>query len=46
MEIAGRALNERLQRLLVEQGISLNSSAEMEIVRDIKEKCCYVTQED
>ena len=41
-EIAGRVLNNQMQRLLLQVGESLNSSAELEIVRDIKEKLAYV----
>jgi hypothetical protein len=31
-----------MQKLLQSQGITLTSSSEMEIVRDIKEKLAYV----
>jgi actin-related protein len=43
-EIAGRILTEYMQRLLLKNGESLTSSAELEIVRDIKEKLCYVAE--
>jgi actin-related protein len=44
-EISGRVLTSWMQRLLSNQGITLTSSAEMEIVRDMKEKLCYVAHD-
>jgi actin-related protein len=45
MEIAGRRLTEYAQKLLLEAGHSFTSSAELETVKDIKEKLCFVAQE-
>merc|ERR1712151_547921 len=43
MEIAGRVMTEYLQKLLLESiAESFTSSSELEIVKDIKEKVCYV----
>jgi actin-related protein len=42
MQIAGRVLTNYTQKLLLEIGESFTSSAEMEIVKAIKEKCCFV----
>lgn len=42
IDLAGRDVTEHLQLLLRREGVNLSTSAEKEIVRQIKEKHCYV----
>ena len=42
VDVAGRDVTDHLQLLLRKAGHHLHTTAEREVVRTIKEKCCYV----
>lgn len=42
LDLAGRDVSEYMCKILSESGVSMTSSAEREIVRDMKEEACYI----
>merc|ERR1719262_485733 len=46
LDLAGRDLSEYMVKILCDVGYNMTSSSEKELVRDMKETCCYVVEDD
>eukprot|EP01052_Picozoa_sp_SAG31_P004437 SAG31_NODE_183_length_20987_cov_8.711078_21_plen_196_part_00 len=43
LRVAGRHVTQHLQKLLEQSGYNFNIDSDMELLKDIKEKCCFVS---
>jgi len=46
LDLAGRDLSEYMVKTLCDVGFNMTSSSEKELVRDMKETCCYIVEGD
>jgi len=46
LDLAGRDLSEYMVKILCDVGYNMTSSSEKELVRDMKETCCYIVEGD